>query len=46
MPTLSQGPGSSGVFSPGEGPVSLHRVGLAYAKSVEGALTGKVIIVE
>ncbi|MEM8840369.1 MAG: short chain dehydrogenase [Pseudomonadota bacterium] len=35
-----------GAFFPGHEPVSSHRVGLAYAKSVEGALTGKVIIVE
>lgn len=35
-----------GAFFPGHEPVSSHRVGLAYAKSVEGAITGKVIIVE
>lgn len=34
-----------GLF-PGHEPVSSARVGLAYAKSVEGALTGQVIIVE
>ncbi len=33
-------------FFPGHHPVSSARVGLAYAKSVEGALTGQVIIVE
>jgi NAD(P)-dependent dehydrogenase (short-subunit alcohol dehydrogenase family) len=33
-------------FFPGHQPVSSTRVGLAYAKSVEGALTGQVIIVE
>ncbi len=33
-------------FFPGHQPVSSARVGLAYAKSVEGALTGQVIIVE
>lgn len=33
-----------GLF-PGHEPVSSPRVGLAYAKSVEGALTGQVIIV-
>lgn len=35
-----------GSFFPGHEPVSSKRVGLAYAKSVEGALTGQVIIVE
>jgi NAD(P)-dependent dehydrogenase (short-subunit alcohol dehydrogenase family) len=35
-----------GAWFPGHMPVSSKRVGLAYAKSVEGALTGKVIIVE
>ncbi|WP_108879464.1 short chain dehydrogenase [Anderseniella sp. Alg231-50] len=35
-----------GSFFPGHEPVSSRRVGLAYAKSVEGALTGQVIIVE
>lgn len=35
-----------GSWFPGHMPVSSRRVGLAYAKSVEGALTGKVIIVE
>jgi NAD(P)-dependent dehydrogenase (short-subunit alcohol dehydrogenase family) len=33
-------------FFPGHQPVSSARVGLAYAKSVEGALTGQVIVVE
>jgi NAD(P)-dependent dehydrogenase (short-subunit alcohol dehydrogenase family) len=33
-------------FFPGHEPVASARVGLAYAKSVEGALTGQVIIVE
>jgi NAD(P)-dependent dehydrogenase (short-subunit alcohol dehydrogenase family) len=33
-------------FFPGHEAVSSERVGLAYAKSVEGAITGKVIIVE
>ncbi len=35
-----------GEWFPGHVPVSSKRVGLAYAKSVEGAITGKVIIVE
>ncbi len=35
-----------GSFFPGHEPVSSQRVGLAYAKSIEGALTGQVIIVE
>jgi NAD(P)-dependent dehydrogenase (short-subunit alcohol dehydrogenase family) len=35
-----------GSWFPGHVPVPAKRVGLAYAKSVEGALTGKVIIVE
>ena len=35
-----------GSFFAGHEPVSSKRVGLAYAKSVEGALTGQVIIVE
>lgn len=35
-----------GSFFPGHEPVSSKRVGLAYAKSIEGALTGQVIIVE
>ncbi len=35
-----------GHFFPGHAPVSSKRVGLAYAKSVEGALTGQVIVVE
>jgi len=33
-------------FFPGHVPVPSRRVGLAYAKSVDGAITGKVIIVE
>lgn len=33
-------------FFPGHEPVSSARVGLAYAKAVEGALTGQVIIIE
>lgn len=35
-----------GKWFPGHMPVSSRRVGLAYAKSVEGAITGKVVIVE
>lgn len=35
-----------GDWFPGHEPVSSKRVGLAYRKSVEGAVTGKVIIVE
>lgn len=35
-----------GEWFPGHEPVSSKRVGLAYAKSVEGAITGKVIIVD
>lgn len=35
-----------GEWFPGHVPVPSRRVGLAYAKSVEGALTGKVIVVE
>ena len=35
-----------GEWFPGHEPVSSKRVGLAYAKSVEGAITGKVVIVE
>ncbi len=35
-----------GQWFPGHEPVSSKRVGLAYAKSVEGGITGKVIIVE
>jgi NAD(P)-dependent dehydrogenase (short-subunit alcohol dehydrogenase family) len=35
-----------GAWFPGHVPVPSTRVGLAYAKSVEGAVTGKVIIVE
>ncbi len=34
-----------GLF-PGHEPVSSERVGLAYAKSVEGAITGQVIVIE
>jgi len=35
-----------GSFFPGHEPVSSHRVGLAYARSVEGVVTGKVILVD
>ena len=35
-----------GAWFPGHEPVAARRVGLAYAKSVEGAITGQVIIVE
>lgn len=35
-----------GKWFPGHEPVSSTRVGLAYAKSVEGAISGKVIIVD
>ena len=35
-----------GRYFPGHELVSSHRVGLAYAKSVEGAVTGKVITVD
>jgi len=35
-----------GKFFPGHERVSSERVGLAYAKSIEGALTGQVLIVE
>jgi NAD(P)-dependent dehydrogenase (short-subunit alcohol dehydrogenase family) len=35
-----------GSWFPGHVPVPSKRVGLAYAKSVEGVLTGKVIVVE
>ena len=35
-----------GAWFPGHDPVSSERVGRAYAKSVEGAITGQVIIVE
>ena len=35
-----------GQFFPGHDPVSSRRVGLAYAKSVEGAVTGQVITVD
>ena len=35
-----------GSWFPGHEPVAAKRVGLAYAKSIEGAITGKVIIVE
>ncbi len=38
--------GRYGNFFPGHEMVSSKRVGLAYAKSVEGAVTGQVIIVE
>lgn len=38
--------GRYGAWFPGHEPVSSHRVGLAYTKSVEGAVTGEVIIVE
>jgi NAD(P)-dependent dehydrogenase (short-subunit alcohol dehydrogenase family) len=34
-----------GEWFPGHEPVSSKRVGLAYAKSVEGAITGQVIVV-
>ncbi len=34
-----------GDWFPGHEPVASHRVGLAYLKSVEGALTGQVIVV-
>lgn len=34
-----------GAWFPGHEPVSSKRVGLAYAKSVEGAISGKVIVV-
>ncbi len=33
-------------FFPGHEPVSSERVGLAYCKSVEGVITGQVIIIE
>ncbi len=33
-------------FFPGHAPVSSDRVGLAYVKSVEGALTGQVFSVD
>lgn len=35
-----------GEWFPGHEPVPSKRVGLAYAKSVEGAITGKVIVVQ
>jgi NAD(P)-dependent dehydrogenase (short-subunit alcohol dehydrogenase family) len=35
-----------GTWFAGHNPVSSRRVGLAYAKSVEGGITGKVVIVE
>jgi len=35
-----------GAWFPGHDPVSSKRVGRAYAKSIEGAITGQVIIVE
>jgi NAD(P)-dependent dehydrogenase (short-subunit alcohol dehydrogenase family) len=38
--------GRYGSWFPGHVPVSPRHVGLAYAKSVEGAVTGKVIVVE
>lgn len=38
--------GRYGSWFPGHVPVPSKHVGLAYAKSVEGAITGKVIIVE
>ena len=38
--------GRYGSWFPGHIPVSSKHVGLAYAKSVEGAITGKVIIVQ
>ncbi len=38
--------GRYGEFFPGHERVSSKRVGLAYAKSVEGAGTGKIIIIE
>lgn len=38
--------GKLGDMFPGHEPVSSHRVGLAFAKSVEGALTGKVVTVD
>jgi len=37
---------SLGEFFPGHESVSSARVGLAFAKSVEGAITGEVIIIE
>ena len=33
-------------YFPGHEPVSSERVGLAFAKSVEGAITGQVIVIE
>ena len=38
--------GRYGDFFHGHEPVSSKRVGLGYAKSVEGGLTGQLIIVE
>ena len=38
--------GRYGAWFPGHEPVSSQSVGRAYAKSVEGAITGQVIIVE
>lgn len=35
-----------GTWFPGHDPVASRRVGLAFAKSVEGAITGQVIVVE
>jgi NAD(P)-dependent dehydrogenase (short-subunit alcohol dehydrogenase family) len=43
---LQESAKKSGGKFPGHEPVSSERVGLAYAKSVEGAITGQVIIVE
>lgn len=42
---LAVSEGRYGSFFPGHETVSAKRVGLAYAKSVEGACTGRVIIV-
>lgn len=42
---LEDSAGHYGHLFPGHEPVSSARVGLAYAKSVEGSLTGKVITV-
>ncbi len=35
-----------GAWFPGHEPVSSQRVGLAYAKAVEGAISGRVVVVE
>ena len=43
---LEESAGKYDGFFPGHEPVSSAHVGLAYAKSVDGALTGQVIIVE